>query len=54
MKTLAILALLASASAHAGTAFFSHEEGGGFSTHKQCVYDYLGSRYVITVPVYQV
>lgn len=34
--------------AHAGTAFFKHEINTGGMT-KQCVYDYLGSTYIITV-----
>jgi hypothetical protein len=34
--------------AQAGTAYFKHEVNTGGMT-KQCVYDYLGSTYVITV-----
>jgi hypothetical protein len=50
-KLLASLALITSflaGTAYAGTAFFSHEiETGGMT--KQCVYDYLGNTYVITI-----
>ena len=45
---LALALLLSAASAFAGTAFFVREiNTGGFT--KQCVYDYLGNTYVITV-----
>jgi len=47
MKYL-ICALLVSAPAWAGTAFFQYEIDTGGMT-KQCVYDYLGSTYTITV-----
>lgn len=53
MKIIVLCLLLASAAAHAGTAFFSHEESNG-GMYKQCVYDYLGSRFVITVQSYKV
>ena len=48
--TLALIALfMLAAPAHAGTAFLDYEiDDGGM--HKQCVYDYLGERYVITIP----
>ena len=48
--TLALVALfMLAAPAHAGTAFLDYEiDDGGM--HKQCVYDYLGERYVITIP----
>ena len=48
--TLALAALfMLAAPAHAGTAFLDYEiDDGGM--HKQCVYDYLGERYVITIP----
>jgi len=45
----AFLLTVASQPAHAGTAFLDYEiDDGGM--HKQCVYDYLGERYVITIP----
>ena len=48
-KLLALIAgLLISLSAYAGTAFFQYEVNTGGMT-KQCVYDYLGSVYTITV-----
>jgi hypothetical protein len=48
-KLLALVAgLLISAAAYAGTAFFQYEVATGGMT-KQCVYDYLGSTYTITV-----
>jgi len=52
-RILIVTMALASAAAHAGTAFFSHEESNG-GMYKQCVYDYLGSRFVITVQAYKV
>jgi len=49
MKTLIFLAaVLLAMKAFAGTALFDHEEDTGGMT-KQCVYDYLGSTYTITV-----
>lgn len=49
MKILLTAMLLAtSAAAMAGNAFFVREESTGGMT-KQCVYDYLGSTYTITV-----
>jgi len=50
LKTIicaAAIAITATAAA-AGTAFFSHEIKTGGMT-KQCVYNYLGSTYVITI-----
>jgi hypothetical protein len=46
--TLLLAAMLLSFSANAGTAFFVREVNTGGMT-KQCVYDYLGSTYVITI-----
>ena len=47
-NTIAAIALaLTATSATAGTAFLSHEIRTGFT--KQCVYDYLGSVYTITI-----
>jgi hypothetical protein len=49
LKTLLIIsAVLLSFPANAGTAFFVREIDTGGMT-KQCVYDYLGSTYVITI-----
>lgn len=40
--------LLVAASAHAATAFLEYEiDNGGM--YKQCVYDYLGEPFVITI-----
>lgn len=36
--------------AQAGTAFFVREVDTGGMT-KQCIYDYLGSQYVRTIPI---
>jgi hypothetical protein len=44
---LTIVLLLTSAAALAGTAFFKYERTTGMT--KQCVYDYLGSEYTITL-----
>ena len=49
-KLLAAVALtgITATAAMAGTAFFQYEvQTGGFT--KQCVYDYLGSTYVISI-----
>ncbi len=46
-KTIAILLALIAGQAIAGTAFFKYERTTGMT--KQCVYDYLGSEYTITV-----
>jgi hypothetical protein len=49
MKTLIFFVLiLAMAKVFAGTAFFAYEDNTGGMT-KQCVYDYLGSTYTITI-----
>lgn len=49
MKHIIGLAILLGASAaFAGSAFFQYEVNTGGMT-KQCVYDYLGSTYTITV-----
>lgn len=47
MKRLLIALLLVTAPAVAGTAFFKYERVTGMT--KQCVYDYLGSEYTITL-----
>jgi hypothetical protein len=48
MKALILAALLSSSASWAGTAFFQFEEQtGGFT--KQCVYNYLGSIYTLTI-----
>lgn len=47
MNRFALLLILVSVNAQAGTAFFSHEVLSGGMT-KQCVYNYLGSTYVRT------
>lgn len=39
--------MLASVSAHAGTAFLKYERVTGMT--KQCVYDYLGNEYTRTI-----
>ena len=44
---LASLALIASFSANAGTAYYTGEKVTGST--KQCYYDYLGSKYTKTV-----
>lgn len=43
--------MFASVSAHAGTAFFKYERTTGMT--KQCVYDYLGNEYTITIDSYK-
>jgi hypothetical protein len=49
MRTLFLLvAMLLAFPAHAGTAFFMYEIDKG-NMHKQCVYDYLGEEFVITI-----
>lgn len=48
--TLAVLAFSAAANA-GGTAFFKYENTTGMT--KQCVYDYLGSAYTITLKSYE-
>lgn len=53
MKTLiAILLIVLASTAFAGTAFFKYERVTGMT--KQCVYDYLGSEYVITIRAYEI
>jgi len=48
MKTILLIALtLAAGTAYAGMAFFQYERTTGMT--KQCVYDYLGSEYTITI-----
>lgn len=48
MKTaIAILLLGAAYTASAGIAFFQYEYTTGMT--KQCVYDYLGSKYTLTL-----
>ena len=48
ITSLVLITSISAVAAQAGTAFFSHEiETGGMT--KQCVYDYLGSTYVITI-----
>jgi len=52
MKTLiTVLLLTISMTASAGTAFFQYERETGMT--KQCVYDYLGSSYTITIQSYR-
>ena len=51
-KTLTTALLLLSASAYAATAYFTHEINTGGMT-KQCVYNYAGNTYTITVKSYQ-
>jgi hypothetical protein len=52
MKRLTItLILLTSLPAHAGLAFFQYERITGMT--KQCVYDYLGNEYTITLQAVQ-
>lgn len=48
MKTITLsLILLISGLSYAGTAYFKYERTTGMT--KQCVYDYLGSKYTITI-----
>ena len=46
-KLIALIALTASATTFAGTAFLKYERTTGMT--KQCVYDYLGNEYTITL-----
>jgi hypothetical protein len=48
--TLLLIALLAAFPANAATAFFMYEQHNGTDMYKQCVYDLLGERFVITIP----
>ena len=48
---LFLAAMLLSQAATAGTAFLVREYTTGMT--KQCVYDYLGSQYVITISAVQ-
>lgn len=51
-KLIAIaLGLTFAVAAQAGTAFFKYERTTGMT--KQCVYDYLGNEYTITIKSYQ-
>ena len=51
MKKLMIVGLIGwSVVAHAATAYFVREVDTGGST-KQCIYDYLGSQYIRTMPI---
>lgn len=53
IRTILILAgCLIATEAVAGTAFFKYERVTGMT--KQCVYDYLGSEYTITIRSYRV
>jgi hypothetical protein len=53
MKTILLIALtLAASAAYAGTAFFKYERDTGMT--KQCVYDYLGNEYTITINVVKI
>jgi len=48
MKTILLIALtMAAGIAHAGTAFFQYARQTGMT--QQCVYDYLGNEYTITI-----
>ena len=52
MKKYILLALFVfSTTVSAGTAFFQYERSTGMT--KQCVYDYLGSSYTITIQSHQ-
>ena len=51
MKKLILVLLLVSTTAFAGTAFFKYERTTGMT--KQCVYDYLGNEYTITIKSYK-
>lgn len=46
-KLIALIALTASATALAGTAYLKYERVTGMT--KQCVYDYLGNEYTRTI-----
>ena len=52
MNKLILLALLLSATAYAGTAFYKGEYISGLN--KICIYDHLGSDYHMTIKSYQV
>ncbi len=47
MKYLILSLALITGAAHAATAYFVYEVDTGMT--KQCVYDYLGSKYTITI-----
>jgi len=48
MKTILLITLtLAASAAYAGTAFFQYARQTGMT--QQCVYDYLGNEYTITI-----
>jgi hypothetical protein len=51
-KLIVLLAMIASASAFAGTAFYKGEKLSGMN--KICYYDYLGSEYVKTIRSHEV
>lgn len=46
-KLIALIALTASVTAFAGTAYFKYERTTGMT--KQCVYEYLGNEYTKTI-----
>lgn len=46
-KLIALIALTASATAFAGTAYLKYERTTGMT--KQCVYEYLGNEYTKTI-----
>lgn len=48
IRSIVAAVLLVSSVAFAGTAFFSYETNDD-GMYKQCVYDYLGEPYVITI-----
>ncbi len=48
---LALIALFTFATANAATAFLVGEQVTGMT--KQCIYDYLGSTYTITIDSYK-
>ena len=52
-KILTLSLLLIAGSAAAATAYFSHEINTGGLT-KQCVYNYAGSYYTITIKSYKI
>lgn len=52
MRIAVVIAIcLLAMPANAGTAFFKYERVTGMT--KQCVYEYLGNEYTITVQSYQ-
>lgn len=51
-KLIAITLISMTGIVYAGTAFFKYERQTGMT--KQCVYDYLGSEYTITVKSYKI